>query len=156
MANDPTFDQQLEQLKQYQSFGGDKPLPGTTQSADRFIRAAYYQKSLPTPFSSRETIAGVLSIARNVSQPFGIPDPFTPNISTTRWRTVSDLTNKVYYFESMTSPNIIWVHLDKLDFAKGAPVKKLDMVNEPDRVGDVSAQFKETKPFEWAKPIVRS
>lgn len=56
----------------------------------------------------------------------------------------------------MASPNIIWVHLDKLDFTKLSPLKKLDMVNEPDRVGDVLAQFKETKPFEWAKPIVIS
>jgi penicillin V acylase-like amidase (Ntn superfamily) len=113
----PIFGQQLDQLKQYQNFGGDKPLPGTSQSGDRFIREAYYQKSLPKPFT-RETIAGVLSIARNVSQPFGISNPFQPNIPTTRWRTVSDLTNKLYYFEPMTSPNIIWVHLNKLHFTK--------------------------------------
>jgi penicillin V acylase-like amidase (Ntn superfamily) len=69
---------------------------------------------------------------------------------------VSDLTNRVYYFESTTSPNIIWVRLDELDFSQGAPVKKIDLVNDPDRVGNVSAEFKDTEPFEWAKPIVKT
>jgi len=153
MTNDPPFDKQVEHLKQYKGFGGNNSLPGTTESADRFTRGAYFQKSLPKPTTIRETIAGVISVARNVSQPFGTPDPVRPNISATRWRTVSDLTNGVYYFESTTSPNIIWVTLSKLNFKEGSPIKKLDMVNEPDRIGDVSAEFKDAEPFEWAKPI---
>ena len=56
---------------------------------------------------------------RNVAQPFGTADPVRPNISATRWRTVCDLTNRVYYFESSTSPNIVWVTLKELDFADG-------------------------------------
>ena len=40
MTNQPTFDKQLTNLKQYRAFGGDKPLPGTTEPADRFIRGA--------------------------------------------------------------------------------------------------------------------
>ncbi len=157
MTNSPTFEKQLENLKQYQGFGGNKSLPGTTEAADRFVRAVYYQKSLPPKATStREAVAGVISVARNVSQPFGTGDPFRPNISSTLWRTVSDLTNGVYYFESTTSPNIIWVHLDELDFSQGAPVKKIDLVNDPDRVGNVSAEFKDTEPFEWAKPIVKA
>jgi penicillin V acylase-like amidase (Ntn superfamily) len=155
MTNSPPFNKQLENLKEYQGFGGDKKLPGSTEAADRFVRAAYYQKSLPKNIATaREAVAGVISIARNVSQPFGTADPFRPNISPTRWRTVSDLTNMVYYFESTTSPNIIWVHLDELDFDNRAPVKRIDLVNETDRVGNVSSQFKSAKPFEWAKPMV--
>jgi hypothetical protein len=33
-----------------------------------------------------------------------------PNGSATRWRTVADLTNRFYYFESTTSLNLIWVN----------------------------------------------
>jgi penicillin V acylase-like amidase (Ntn superfamily) len=125
MTNSPTFDKQCENLKQYQGFGGNKSLPGTTEAADRFVRAAYYQKSLPKNITTaREAVAGVISVARNVSQPFGTVDPFMPNISSIRWRTVSDLTNRVYYFESTTSPNIIWTRLDELDFSNGSSVKK--------------------------------
>jgi penicillin V acylase-like amidase (Ntn superfamily) len=153
MTNDPTFDKQIESLKQFKGFGGSKSLPGSTDSADRFTRGAYYQKNLPKPNNIRETIAGVISVARNIAQPFGSPDPIRPNISSTRWRTVSDLTNGVYFFESTTSPNIIWIFLSKLNFEKGSPVKKLDLVNEPDRIGDVTAEFEDSKPFEWLKPI---
>jgi len=154
MTNSPPFNKQLENLKQYQGFGGDRKLPGSTEAADRFVRAAYYQKSLPKNISSsREAVAGVISVARNVSQPFGTADPLRPNISPTRWRTVSDLTNRVYYFESTTSPSIVWVRLDELDFAAGAPVKKIDLVNGTDRVGNVSSEFKSTEPYVWAKPM---
>lgn len=47
MTNSPTFNKQLEHLKEYQGFGGNKRLPGSTEAADRFVRAAYYQASLP-------------------------------------------------------------------------------------------------------------
>jgi penicillin V acylase-like amidase (Ntn superfamily) len=155
MTNSPTFDKQLENLEQYQGFGGNKSLPGSTEAADRFVRAAFYQKSLPKNITTaREAVAGVISVARNVSQPFGTADPYRPNIAPTLWRTVSDLTNRVYYFESTTSPNIICVRLDELDFSKGAPVKKIDLVNVPDRVGDVSSEFRSAEPFQWAKPTI--
>jgi penicillin V acylase-like amidase (Ntn superfamily) len=148
MTNSPPFNKQLENLKEYQGFGGDKKLPGSTEAADRFVRAAYYQRSLPKNIATaREAVAGVISVARTVSQPFGIADPYRPNISPTRWRTVSDLTNRIYYFESTTSPNIIWVRLDELDFENRAPVKKIDLVNDTDRVGNVSSQFKNAEPI---------
>jgi hypothetical protein len=101
-------------------------------------------KNIATP---REAVAGVITVARTVPQPFGIADPYRPNISPTRWGTVSDLTNRMYYFESTTSPNIIWVRLDELDFENRAPVKKIDLVNDTDRVGNVSSQFKNAEPI---------
>ena len=158
MTNSPTFDKQLENLKQYKGFGGDKYLPGSTDAADRFVRGAYYQKSLPEKATNtREAVAGILGVVRNVSEPFvdrSFIDPLKPNISPTLWRTVCDLTNKVYYYESTTSPNLIWVRFDELDFSQGAPVKKIDLVKEPDRVGNVSSEFKNAGPFEWGKPAM--
>ncbi len=35
MTNSPTYDKQLELLREIDGFGGDRPLPGTTQAADR-------------------------------------------------------------------------------------------------------------------------
>lgn len=146
-TNSPPFEKQLGQLRQYTGFGGNKPLPGTTQAADRFVRAAYYLKNLPPPTDYRQCVAGVLSVMRNVAQPFGTADPARPYISATRWRTIADLTNLVYYFESTTSPNIVWVTMQALDFTEGAPVKKLDLIKNPDRVGDCSKQFETAEPF---------
>ena len=149
MTNSPPFDEQLANLKQYKAFGGTKELPGSEQSVDRFVRAARYLEGLPKPENKRETIAYLMSVMRNISAPFGASDLLRPNISATRWRTVADLTNRVYYFESTISPNVIWVFLDKLKLTEGSPVLKLDLVNELDRVGDVTRQFKKSKPFEF-------
>ena len=89
---------------------------------------------------------------RNVAQPFGVPDPQRPNISSTIWRTVADLTNGVYFFESSISPNIIWVRLAKLDFSAQAGVRKLDLLQIPDRVGDVTGEFRPAPAFEPLLP----
>lgn len=152
MTNDPPFAEQLKNLQQYQGFGGTERLPGTTEAADRFVRAAYYRQHLPKPSNYRETVAGVLSIARNVSQPFGSSDARHPDLSHTIWRAVADATDRIYFFESVLSPNIIWVRLDGLDFAAGAPVRKLDLVHEGgDLVGDVTGSFKSSEPLVFRK-----
>lgn len=141
MTNDPPFADELKNLGRYKGFGGTEQLPGTTEAADRFVRAAYYLKHLPQPRNYRETIAGVLSVARNVAQPFGSSDAKHPDLSHTIWRTVADATDRIYYFESSLSPNIVWVRLDGLDLAAGTPVRKLDLVHGGDLVGDVTAAF---------------
>jgi choloylglycine hydrolase len=151
MTNSPPYDEQLATLKHYKGFGGTKDLPGTTAAADRFVRAAYYAQQLPQPTEYRESIAGVLSVLRNVSQPFGVPDPARPYISTTRWRTVADMTRGVYFYENTLSPNIVWVQLDRLEFKKNAPVQKIILVKNYDLVGDISGYFKPVKPFEFQK-----
>jgi choloylglycine hydrolase len=151
MTNSPTFDRQLRQLAAYQGFGGDRPLPGTTDAADRFVRAAYYLSRLPKPETYREAVGGVLSVMRNVAQPFGTPDPARPNISATRWRTVADLTNRVYYFESSLSPNIVWVRLDRVSLAEGQPVRRIALKTNPDMVGDVTAKLRSAKEFSVAR-----
>ncbi|WP_413582408.1 linear amide C-N hydrolase [Bdellovibrio sp. HCB288] len=151
MTNSPPFDQQLAALKQYQGFGGDKKLPGTTEAADRFVRAAYYAQHLPPPQDYREAIAGVFSVLRNVSQPFGAPDPARPYISTTRWRAVADMKRGIYFYENTLSPNVVWVQLNRLDFQKAAPVRKLSLVKNYDLVGDVTGVFKPEKMFQFQK-----
>ena len=151
MTNSPSFEEQLANLKQYKAFGGDKDLPGSNEAADRFVRAASYLTSLPKPNTYRENVTYILSVVRNVSAPFSASgDPKRPNISATRWRTVADLTNKVYYFESTISPNIVWVQLRKLNFKEGTSVRKLDLTKQLDLVGDVSGKFKKAKPFIFA------
>lgn len=152
MTNSPPFDQQLAQLKTYLGFGGDKALPGTTDAADRFVRAAYYLDHLPKPANYRETVGGVLGVMRNVAQPFGTVDPQRPYVSATRWRTVADLTNGIYYFETSLSPNLVWIRLDRINFAKGQPVRRVPLVKNPDMVGDVTAKLRSAKPF--VAPIV--
>src|SRR5690606_4431870 len=80
MTNSPPYDQQLELKKQFAGFGGDKPLPGTTEAADRFVRASYYLDRRPPADSLPRAYAALLSVMRNAAQPFGEPDPERPNI----------------------------------------------------------------------------
>ena len=152
MTNSPTFDRQLEGLKKYEGFGGHEELPGTGKAADRFVRAAFYSSRLPEPKDDRQAVAGLFSVMRNVAQPFGTSKADEPNTSPTIWRTVADLTNGVYYFESTTSPNVIWLKLKSLDFREGSGVRKLDLVNHPDRTGDVSESFRPAGAFRPLPP----
>ena len=84
--------------------------------------------ALPQTADTRQAVAGIFSVIRNVSVPLGISVPDQPNISSTRWRTVSDQKNRVYYFESTLYPNIFWVDMKDVDFSEGAPVRMLDLV----------------------------
>lgn len=152
MTNQPSFDQQIVNLKQYRGFGGDKKLPGTHEPGDRFARGAYYVKNLPKPQSDREAVAAVMSVMRNVSAPFGIADPERPNVSTTVWRTVTDLTNRVLYYDSVFSPQVFWVDAKKLNFEAGAPVKKLTLVGNPDIGGESSGKFEPAEMFPFLGP----
>lgn len=152
MTNQPTFDKQLENLKQYRGFGGEKRLPGTHEPADRFVRGAYYVKNLPKPKNDREAVAAMMSVMRNVSAPFGIADSERPNVSTTIWRTVTDLSNGVLYYDSVFSPQVFWVKLANMNFAEGQPVRKIKVVDNFELSGDVSGKAVPTEHFEVLKP----
>jgi penicillin V acylase-like amidase (Ntn superfamily) len=148
MTNEPTYDKQIENLKQYRTFGGDKPLPGERTPTDRFVRAAYYAENLPKPTNRDEGAAYTFSVIRNISVPFGKPDPKKPNVSSTIFRTVQDLTGGRYYFESTYAPNVVWVDITKLDFSKGQPEMELKVEKEIFKLnGDVTDKFEKAKPF---------
>lgn len=141
MTNDPTYDEQLKLLSKIDlsERNSEIPLPGNVNARDRFQRASYFLSLLPTPKNEREAIAGVLAVARNASVPFGAPYKGF-GVYNTEYRTVVDVTNKLYFFELTTSPNVIWADLKKFDLSPGAPVKALD----PDNIelsGDVTSKF---------------
>ncbi len=141
MANSPWYDEQLELKERYEGLGGDQPLPGGADSPDRFARASYYSAQLPSTSDAREAAAYMFSVIRNASAPFGTADEVRPHISTTRWRTVADLTEGRYFHESTTSPNVVWVELSQLDFSEGNPELRLDVARDPDHVGNVTGEF---------------
>ena len=148
MTNEPTYDKQIENLKQYRTFGGDKPLPGERTPSDRFVRAAYYANGLPKPASRAEGAAYMFSVIRNVSVPFGTGDPDKPNVASTIFRTVIDLTGGRYYFESTYAPNVVWVDYAKLDFSQGVPEMALPVEGKIFSLnGDVTSQLVKAKPF---------
>ena len=149
MTNSPVFDQQLALDDYWKNIGGTTFLPGTNRAADRFVRASFYINAIPKVDDTRMAVASVFSVIRNTSVPLGITTPDQPNISSTRWRTVSDQKNKVYYFESTTYPNIFWVDFKDVDFSANAPVKKLDLLHGKTYAGNTADQFVATQPFKF-------
>lgn len=149
MTNSPIFDQQLALNDYWQNIGGLTFLPGTNRAADRFVRASYYINVIPKTDDIRIATASVFSVIRNTSVPYGISTPNEPNISSTRWRTVSDQKNKIYYFESTLHPNIVWVDFKTVDFSEKASVKMLDLVSGKTYAGNTADKFVVSKPFKF-------
>jgi len=122
MTNSPSFDQQLA-IETYWS--GVNPLaflPGSISAADRFVRASFLInaipkqadphtiKAVPGETYENQAVAAVLGVMRSVSTPLGITHPDKPNLASTLWRTVYDQKNKVFYFDSATSPKVAMIN----------------------------------------------
>jgi len=161
MTNSPAFDQQLALNAYWKNIGGLTFLPGTNRAADRFARASFlidavpksvdknYIAAVPDQDYGRQALASTLGVLRSVGVPLGITTPNQPNISSTIWRTLSDHKNKVYYFDSATSPSIFWVNFKNVNFDAEQPVKKLIVEGGKIYSGDVAEHFVATPGFEF-------
>ncbi|MBT0811989.1 linear amide C-N hydrolase [Litoribacter ruber] len=150
MTNSPIFEEQLAINAYWKSIPGTIMLPGTNRAADRYVRASYYIDAIPKSEDRRVAVASVFSVIRNCSVPLGISTPDQPNISSTRWRTVADHKNLVYYFENVLNPNAIWVAFENIDFSENAEVKKISLSDNENYSGESSAEFEAASPFDFA------
>ncbi len=149
MTNDPPYEQQLAITKYWQNIPGKTFLPGSVTAPDRFVRASFFINAIPQTDNTRVAVAGVFSVIRNVSVPYGFEIEGFPNLSTTRWRCVADQKELVYYFETALTPNTFWVDLKKIDFSEIAGVRKLDLSENKTYAGEVSAEFIKSKPLQF-------
>ena len=147
MTNSPRYEYQLAINDYWKEVGGLQMLPGTNRSSDRFVRASFYIHAIPQTADAKIAVPSVLSVMRNVSVPFGINTPEKPHISSTRWRSVSDQKNKVYYFESTLTPNLFWLDLKKIDFSPKAGIKKLSLTKGEIYAGDAVKDLKDSESF---------
>ena len=150
MTNSPIFEEQLAINTYWKGIPGTIMLPGTNRAADRFTRASYYIDAIPKTDNIRTALASVFGVIRNCSVPLGISSPTEPNISSTRWRTVADQKNLVYYFDNVLNPNVVWVEFSKLDFSEKGKIKKLSLANNENYSGESSMNFKVAQPFKFA------
>ncbi|MCX5493145.1 linear amide C-N hydrolase [Kaistia dalseonensis] len=153
MTNSPSYDQQLALNAYWEDIGGQTFLPGTIRAADRFARTSYLIQAIPTKAApeylpavpahtyANQAVASVLSVMRSISVPLGLITPGQPNLAATIWRTVADQKDKVYYFDSSTSPNAFWVPLSDFDLKPGAPVKTLTIAGAKIYAGNVADKF---------------
>lgn len=161
VTNSPVFEKQLALNQYWQSIGGLNFLPGTNRAADRFARAYFLLNSIPKKIApnyisavpeekyENQALASVLSVVRSVSVPLGITTPDEPNIASTVWRAVADQKNKIYYFDSATSPNVFWIDFKQLDFNPDAPVKKLSLTDGIFYAGDATKNLVSAPSFQF-------
>lgn len=149
MTNSPIYEKQLALNEYWKEIGGTTMLPGTNRAADRFVRASFYAGAIPKTDNTRLAVASVFSVIRNCSVPLGISTPDQPNISSTRWRSVADQKNLVYYFETARTPNTFWIDLKKVDFSPKATVKKLPLTKDETYAGDAGKHFVKAAPFKF-------
>ncbi len=163
LTNSPTYDQQLAIMEYWKLAGGlTKMLPGTSNAADRYVRASFLLDALPVE-TAKNYISGspqqkfhfqaamaVLSLMRSVGTPLGFSLEDQPWVSSTIWRTVTDSTNRIVLFDSAMAPATFWVKLDDLDLKPGAPVKKLELTGGKTYNGNVADNFVDAKLFNFA------
>ena len=123
-----------------------------SQSPDRFVRASYFVRQLPPTTDPRQALAGVMSVMRNVSVPWGTPDPDHPNISPTWWRTLIDQKNRIYYFDSALSPQMVWVNLNQIDFQPGSGQRAIRIEGNEALQGNVTPQLRSAPAIRFLAP----
>lgn len=151
MTNSPIFEEQLAINAYWKGMPGTVVLPGTNRAADRFVRASYYINAIPKTDDIRLALSSVFGVIRNCSVPLGISSETEPNISSTRWRTVADQKNLVYYFDNVLNPNVVWVEFSKIDFSEKGKVRKLSLANNENYSGECSSKFQVANPFQFAQ-----
>ena len=126
MTNEPDYKTQV-MLNQYWRWQWSQKndfsshtIPGGPFPTDRFERASFYLNTLSPPESMDESLAQVRSIIANTSVPIGFDGQKLkidghPNVAPTLWSTLSNHTDKIYYFCNARTPDVMWIDLKNLN-----------------------------------------
>lgn len=147
LTNDPQFPQMQAINSYWNGIGGTNFLPGTVKSPDRYVRADFFVHNVEPVADPDIAVSITRSILMNVSVPYLYTVNGEPNVSSTQWRSFSNLRDLRYYFDIVTNPGMYYVDLKKCDLRKGAPVMKLDTSRSSDMVGDVTSKLHRSEPF---------
>lgn len=150
LTNSPAYNLQLAINDYWKQVGGLNMLPGTNRSSDRFARASFYINAVAQTPDPHIAIPTVFSVIRNVSVPYGISTPDSPHISSTRWRSVCDQKDLVYYFEKTVPMAVMHIDLRSIDFSKDSGERVLTLTDGKNYEGDVTLEFvKSSHPFHF-------
>ncbi|MBY5991323.1 linear amide C-N hydrolase [Ferrimonas balearica] len=149
MTNSPTYEEQIAINTYWKLIGGNRSLPGTINAADRYVRTSYFLESTPKFPDGEEAVAAAMSIMRSIGVPLGMADPDHPNISATLWRTLTDHSNKRYYFESALQPALFWVDFDGLNLEAGAPELSVQVNGPVALFGNINDKLQPAEMIAW-------
>ncbi len=135
-----TYENELERLKNYQGFGGDKAIYLDNRKTPRFVRAAHMLNAYD-PHTHPSAVDYVFEILDNLGG------------NLTRRSYVVDILNNRAYFRTEPHAPIRHFSLNAFDFSCNTPVRILDM-NTP-YSGDVTNRFRDYT-FEANRQIAAS
>lgn len=147
LTNDPPYLQMNAINDYWVKVGGINMLPGTVKSPDRFVRGYFFQGHVERTNDADLGLSIIRSILFNVSVPYKYAVETEPNVSSTQWRSFSNLRDRLYYFDIVTNPGMFYIALDKCDLRAGAPVLRLDTTKSSAYVGDVTSRLERHAPF---------
>ena len=102
---------------------------------------------MPKNFAHAQALGCLESIMGVVSVPLGYEIEGEPNLSSTQWRSVSDLTDRNYYFKFADSYGDFWIDLGRLSLNAGAPILKLDTQKYNDIAGCANGSLEKSNGF---------
>lgn len=147
MTNDPQWESMSAILAYWDKIGGQNFMPGTVSSADRCVRANYFAHHV-NPVAEADLGAAITrSILVNSSVPYTYNIAGEPNLSSTQWRSYSNLRDKLYYFDIVTNPGYYYVDLRKCDLSPNGKILKLNTEHTQDLVGDVTDRLEKSEGF---------
>lgn len=147
MTNDPQYPAMTAINDYWKNVGGINMLPGTVKSPDRFVRGYFFQGHVEKTNDAGLGLAITRSILANVSVPYQYSIETEPNVSSTQWRSFSNIRDRLYYFDIVTNMGMFYIDLKKCDLRKGASVLRLDTSKSQDLVGDVTSRLEKHAPF---------
>lgn len=147
MTNDPAYPSMTAINSFWQGVGGVNMMPGGVKSPDRFVRADFFIHHVPTNVGYDAAWAALSSIMGTVSVPYGYEIEGEPNVSSTQWRSIADVTGSKYYFKFADSRGDLWIDLGRLVLTPGAPILKLDTSNHIDLMGCANSHLKKSSGF---------
>jgi choloylglycine hydrolase len=126
LANN-TYDESLDYMKKHVGFGGDKNISTSSDSLDRFVRAADMLKSYEKG-KNKKIVDYAFAILASVKQE-----------GSTQWSIVYDIKNMTVHFKTMDAPQLKKFAFKGFDFSCPTPSKVINM--NADKTGDISSHF---------------
>lgn len=120
------YAKELEILKGYDDFGGDKPIGMADEKVERFVHAAKMLKDY-NPAKSNSIVDYGFNILGQLDR------------GGTQWSIICDMKRLKIYFKTSLGKSIKHTSFDSFDFSNKKPVKILDI--NADLSGDVTEKF---------------
>jgi choloylglycine hydrolase len=105
------YPEELANLEDYASFGGEKPVRLRDKGTERFVHAAHMIRNAPQPVDADYGFEILKTLERGLTQ----------------WSIVIDVNQGRVYFRTSVGRRIKYFDMARLDFSSDTPVKMLDV-----------------------------